>query len=105
MEQPRLKEGYGFRWRYADSKAQKPIDRLAAYEDTNLTPSDIADMKAEVESLRSQLKRKCQHEADAVKCIYDIETYLELGSAKYIKQTIDDWRGLNSETEVANGRK
>lgn len=29
----RLKNGYGFRWRYAESKAQDAIDKLADYED------------------------------------------------------------------------
>lgn len=28
----------------------------------------------------------------AEKCIYDIETYLQLGSGEFIKKTIDDWR-------------
>lgn len=30
------------------------------------------------------------------KCIYDIETYLKLGNAKYIKKTIDGWRNANA---------
>lgn len=30
----RLKNGFGFRWRYAESKAQDAIDKLADYEDS-----------------------------------------------------------------------
>lgn len=30
----------------------------------------------------------------AVKCIEDIETYFQMGSAKYIGKTIKEWRGV-----------
>ena len=29
----KLKDSYGFRWRYAESKAQEPINKLGEYED------------------------------------------------------------------------
>lgn len=37
---------------------------------------------------------RLQAELDAAKkCIYDVQTYLDLGSAKYIAATIKQWRG------------
>lgn len=41
MTQPRLKAGHGFRWRYADSKAQEAINRFFSYENIELTPFEI----------------------------------------------------------------
>lgn len=35
----------------------------------------------------------------AVKCIEDIETYLQMGSAKYIDKTIKEWRGVTDEID------
>lgn len=43
-------------------------------------------------ALRSKLEELERRRQAAVKCIYDIETYLELGSPKYIRKVIDKWR-------------
>lgn len=57
----------------------------------------MRDAAVLIDSLNTQLKRKCQHEQSAVKCICDIETYLELGSPKYIKKTIEAWRSTQKQ--------
>lgn len=54
--------------------------------------AQLADSRRREHAVKEQLKRKCLDECAAVKCICDIETYLMLGSAKYIKRTIEDWR-------------
>jgi hypothetical protein len=72
------------------------LERLAAYEDTDLTPEEFVQMRREwrdtEKHLRESLRRKCNDEQKAVRCICDIETYLDLNSPKYIKETIDTWR-------------
>ena len=55
--------------------------------------AQLTASQQETRAAVERLKRKCMDELAAVKCICDIETYLELGSAKYIKKTIDSWRG------------
>ena len=58
---------------------------------------ELEQLRTENASLREQLA-EAQRRADAaVKCIEDVETYLGLGSAKYIKKTIDAWRGTQDE--------
>jgi hypothetical protein len=54
-----------------------------------------------IKSLQSQLAESQRREQAAVKCIDDIETYLELGSGKFAYNTIKKWRG----TKDAGGRK
>ena len=49
-----------------------------------------------VETLQRENQLLRMREQAAVKCICDIETYLALGSAKYIKKTIDAWRSPNA---------
>jgi len=50
-----------------------------------------------VDSLRTQLAESQRRERAAEKCIYDVETYLEFGSAPYIMKTIANWkRGLEA---------
>lgn len=45
-----------------------------------------------IESLAAELARVMAERDAAVKCINDVQTYLELGSAKYIAHTIRCWR-------------
>lgn len=52
-----------------------------------------------VDRLRAQLAESRRRERAAVRCINDIETYLELGSPKYIRATIDTWRGPSEAGE------
>lgn len=41
----------------------------------------------------------------AEKCIYDVETYLQLGNRKFIKTTIDRYRGLEGQSESEKALK
>ncbi len=77
--------------RIAEIKAR--VETSLSQEDIRkLRTSDIAQYRLDIKYLLSALARKCEHERQAVKCISDIETYLELGSPKYIRKTIDGWR-------------
>lgn len=69
--------------------------------------AESAAKDAEIERLKEQVqynhdcyfsefaeKNRLQAELDAAKkCVNDVQTYLDLGSAKYIAATIKQWRG------------
>lgn len=54
--------------------------------------AQLAAKDAEIERMKMLAERALNHEQYAVKCICDVETYLELGAPKYIKRVIDKWR-------------
>jgi hypothetical protein len=47
----------------------------------------------EIARLTAELAAEKKRADDSEKCIYDVETYLQMGSAKYIAKTIKEWRG------------
>lgn len=51
------------------------------------------DAAAQLESQQVRLAETQQQLQAAAKCIYDVETYLELGSGKYAYGVIQHWRG------------
>ena len=54
--------------------------------------------------LREQLAAMTAERDAAVKCIYDIEIYLEFGPAPYIMKTIEEWeRGPQGTGEIDHG--
>jgi len=52
--------------------------------------------------LLERLEESRRKEQVAVKCINDVETYLDLGSGKYAYRVIQKWRGPQ---EVGEGRQ
>ncbi len=77
----------------------KLIDRLADYEDTELTPEEVSKMQKDLAQTRQDLrmaldtaKANAQLLTRAKKCITDCETYLILGDGRYAARTIADWR-------------
>lgn len=51
------------------------------------------ETSALIKSLQVQLARKCEHEQRAMKCICDVEAYLDFECARHcIRKTIDAWR-------------
>jgi uncharacterized protein (UPF0335 family) len=40
----------------------------------------------------------------AVRCISDIETYLELGTGKFAYKAIQAWRGVKTKESAGNGK-
>lgn len=55
-----------------------------------------------IPKLLDHIDRLLAERDTAKKCINDIETYLELGYAKFIKITIDKWRGVKVKESVDN---
>lgn len=81
------------------------MDRLTARtENGHDMEQDEKTERLEIElaALRAQLDQTRQEMEAAVKCISDVETYLNLGSPKYINLTINEWRG-RKEGGNANG--
>ena len=74
-------------------------DYVTLHNDISALYDSFSYVDELINSLQSQLAEAQRREQAAVKCIYDIETYLQLGSAKYIKSTIDNWRGPQKEGE------
>lgn len=64
--------------------------------------AQLAAKDAEIERLKMLAERALNHEQCAVKCICDVETYLELGAPKYIKRVIDKWRTPAKQDEEEN---
>lgn len=62
------------------------MDKQAAEE-------SLINAELNLEHVTYALSASQAREKAAVACIRDIETYLYLGSPKYIKKTIDEWRG------------
>lgn len=55
-------------------------------------------MRQEWDTLHAALSRVEAERDAAAKCIYDVETYLQFGSAPYIMTTIEAWkRGAQGE--------
>lgn len=49
------------------------------------------------DALKTVIEQLVKERDAAVKCIKDIETYLQMGSAKYIDKTIKEWRGVTDD--------
>lgn len=65
------------------SLMEEAADALEELNDFDRTQSGI--MLQSIITMKQKMKA-------AEKCIFDIETYLQLGSGEFIKKTIDDWR-------------
>lgn len=77
-------------------KALSPLAMVgSSVDDANFIAgarTDIPDLLAEVARLTAQLADVTRERDAAKKCIYDTETYIELGSKGYALKTIATWR-------------
>lgn len=77
-----------------NAELRQEIERL----NEMLSDSFQGQLLGELQRKDAALSRVGAERDAAKKCIYDVETYLELGSAPYIMKTIEAWkRGAQGE--------
>lgn len=91
-----LDDGYSEKWSALAAHAREDIPYLLAEVERLKQANEIASAVWDSSALcAAEADRdRLQAELDAAKkCINDVQTYLDLGSAKYIAATIKQWRG------------